>query len=422
MQIWNRWLSTSLAVLSVAALAGCPDTGNDNKDDAGQGNNDAGADAGDDVVAPVVDSAAANLRQELSTLLTDHQFIAAKATGEALGGRAGAATYITLLDTNGTELGAAIGSVFGAAAETDFNTIWKNHDDDFVNYTTGVATNNQTLQEAAVNDLTTKYVPEFAQFLAGATGIAEATLTTVIGDHVTQTKEIVDLQAAKSFDQADLKLTAASAHMADIGTALAVAIAAKFPDKFPGDAENPGIDFRQTLNRLLQEHLYAATFATDAALIDAGARSAELTSHLGYLDDNANALSGAITNIFGADAGAKFDDLWTAHNGFFVDYTLAVAADPDDQTKADKAVSDLTTVYVPDFAKFLSDATGLDETAVEALLSAHVLHTKAVVDLQATNKQGDAATADREGALQMADIGDPLAEAIVNAKPEKFQD
>ncbi len=86
----------------------------------------------------------------------------------------------------------------------------------------------------------------------------------------------------------------------------------------------------------------------------------------------------------------------------------------------DQAVSDLTTVYVPEFSAFLAGATGLPEDALADLITEHVLTTKGVVDAQASGDAAAAADADRTAAMHMRMLGDPLAEAIVNALPDKF--
>ena len=93
-----------------------------------------------------ITSDAANLRTDLDYLLGEHLILAAKATGAALDGRTDQFTaYGGLLNTNGTDLGAAIGSVYGAEAEDEWNRIWSAHNGFFVDYTTGVATDDAAL-------------------------------------------------------------------------------------------------------------------------------------------------------------------------------------------------------------------------------------------------------------------------------------
>ena len=362
----------------------------------------------------VVDSDAANLRVDLDYLLGEHLILAAKATGAALDARNDQfAAYGELLNTNGTELGAAIGSIYGTDAEDEWNRIWSAHNGFFVDYTTGVATDDAAVADKAVEDLTTVYVPEFSSFLAGATGLPEDAVTDLVTDHVLQTKAVVDAQASGDFEAAYAAIRAAYAHMQMIGDALAPAIAEG--NDIQGDPSNAGVDLRVALNQLLQEHLYLASFATDAAI---GGRSDEFAAAGAALNSNGTDLGAAIGSLYGTEAEDGFNQIWSAHNGFFVDYTTGVAT--DDQAMMDKAVEDLTTVYLPDFAEFLAGATDLPQDALEGLIQDHVLTTKAIVDAQGAGDVAAAAAADREAAMHMRMIGDPLAAAIVAKLPDQF--
>jgi len=175
-------------------------------------------------------------------------------------------------------------------------------------------------------------------------------------------------------------------------------------------------NLRVNLNYLLGEHLILAAKATDAAL---GGRTDEFNAYGTLLNTNGTDLGAAIGSIYGTDAQDEFNRIWSAHNGFFVDYTTGVAT--SDETKKTEAVNKLTTVYVPDFSSFLATATGLPLAAVTDLVTQHVLTTKAVVDAQGAGDVAAAAEADRAAAMHMKMIGDPLAEAIVAAMPDKFK-
>jgi hypothetical protein len=366
--------------------------------------------------AVMTDTAAADLRTKLDLALGAHIVFAVKATGAALGGRADEfAAYGDLLNKNGTDIGDMIGAAFGADAKDKFNAIWSAHNGFFVDYTKGAAKKDQAMQDKAVKDLTTVYVPQFTDFIVGATGLPKDAVTSLVTDHVLQTKVVVDAQAKKDWKAAYVAIRAAYAHMQRIGDALAPAIAAKFPDKFPGDPSNKGVDLRVGLNQLLQEHLYLASSATGAAL---GGRSDEFAAAGDALNTNGTDLGAAIGSVYGAAAKDQFNQIWSAHNGFFVDYTTGVAT--KNQTKMDKAVSDLTTVYLPQFTDFLAGATGLPKDALTALIKEHVLTTKAIVDAQAKKDWTAAAAADRTAGQHMETIGDPLAKAIVAKMPAKF--
>jgi hypothetical protein len=366
--------------------------------------------------AVVVDSPAADLRVKLDLLLGEHIIFASKATRAALIGHTDEfAAYGALLNSNGTDIGEMIGAAFGSAAKDSFNKIWSAHNGFFVDYTTGVATKDKAKMDKAVSDLTTIYVPQFSDLIAGATGLPKDAVVKLTTDHVLQTKQIVDDQAKSDWKAAYADIRLAYAHMAMIGDPIAQAIVAKLPDKFAGDATNKGVDFRVALDNLLQEHLYLATDATAAAL---EGMSDEFQAAGGVLNTNGTDLGAAIGSVYGDAAKDSFNKIWSAHNGFFVDYTTGVAT--KDQAKMDKAVSDLTTMYLPQFADFLAGATGLPNDALTALIKAHVLTTKAVVDAQGTKDYAAASKADQTAGRHMEMIGDPLAKAIVAKVPDKF--
>ncbi len=359
---------------------------------------------------------AADLRVKLDYLLGEHLILASKATGAALGGRSDEfAAYGDLLNKNGTDLGAMIGAAYGPDAENRFNQIWSAHDGFFVDYTNGVAKNDKAMQDKAVQDLTTVYVPQFSDFISGATGLSKDAVAGLTGDHVVQTKQIVDDQAKKDWPAVYADVRKAYAHMAMIGDAVGPAIVQKNASKFPGDPMNKGVNLRVSLNQLLQEHLYLATDATGSAL---GGRTDEFQAAGKALNDNGTDIGQAIGSLYGPDSQNKFNQIWSAHNGFFVDYTTGVAK--NDKAIQDKAVQDLTTVYVPQFSDFIVGATGLPKDTVVNLTKEHVLTTKDVVDAQGAKSFQSAAQKDRTAAQHMQMIGDPLAAGIVAKLPQKF--
>ena len=362
-------------------------------------------------------SKAADLRTKLDLLLGEHLILASKATGAALGGRTDEyQAYANLLNQNGTDLGSMIGAAYGADAQARFNQIWSAHNGFFVDYTVATAKKDAAGQQKAVDSLTTTYVPQFSDFISGATGLDRATVAGLTKDHVVETKQIVDDQAAGNWDAVYPDIRKAYAHMQMIGDPVAGAIAKKMADKFPGEAAGKAVDLRVALNQLLQEHLYLASSATDAAL---GGRSGEFASAGKALNDNGNDVGAAIGSLYGADAQARFNQIWSAHNGFFVDYTTGVAK--NDQAMKDRAVQDLTGTYIPQFSQFIAGATGLDQAAVAGLTKDHVLTTKDIVDAQGAKDPKGAALKDRTAAQHMEMIADPLANAIVAKLPQKFQ-
>jgi hypothetical protein len=242
----RSWRLTSLLLVGVLALAACSTDSGASTDPAASDSMAAEsmaphsmgaesmqpAESMDDGAADIT-TAAATLRTDLNYLLGEHLILAAKATGAALGGRTEQfEAYGGLLNTNGADLGAAIGSIYGAEAEDEWNRIWSAHNGFFVDYTTGVATNDQALQDQAVEDLTTVYVPEFSSFLAGATGLPEDALAELITEHVLTTAAVVDAQGAGDAAAAADADRQAAVHMRMLGDPLAEAIVAAQPDSF----------------------------------------------------------------------------------------------------------------------------------------------------------------------------------------------
>jgi hypothetical protein len=174
-------------------------------------------------------------------------------------------------------------------------------------------------------------------------------------------------------------------------------------------------DLRTTLNALLAEHAVLAAGATGAAL---GGRETEFKAAAAALDANSQDLARAIGSVYGPGAQEAFLPLWRRHIGFFVDYTMAVAA--RDRAKQEQAVADLVG-YTDDFGAFLASANpNLTKAAVAGLVKQHVLTLKAVVDAQAAGDPARAWMAVREATGHMAMIADPLAAAIARQFPARF--
>lgn len=359
---------------------------------------------------------ASDLRANMNVLLGEHLVLAAKATGSALAGNTEEFTaYGEQLNTNGTSIGSLVGAAYGDDAATQFNSIWSAHNGFFVDYTQGVAAKDEAKKTKAVADLTGTYVPQFSKFISEATGLPLATVTELTTEHVTQTKAIVDAQADKDYKAVYAAITTAYQHMSMIANPIAEATAAKFPEKFAGTGKTGADDLRVLLGGALVAHMYAASFATDAAL---AGRTDEFAAAGDALNENGILLGKTIGSVYGDAAETQFNGIWSAHNGFFVDYTTAVAK--KDTAGQEKAVSDLTTVYVPDFTKFIVGATGLPEATVTELVTMHVTMTKTVVDSQAAKSWTKAAQDDVNSAHHMQALSDPLATAIAAKFPDKF--
>jgi hypothetical protein len=143
-----------------------------------------------------------------------------------------------------------------------------------------------------------------------------------------------------------------------------------------GKASAKAVQLRLTLDRLLGEHAVLAIQATQRGYVG----GKDFSAVAKQLDANSVALSKAIGSVYGAPAAKQFLDgknLWRAHIGYFVDYTVALAK--KDTAGQKKAVANLMT-YVQTQAAFFAKATGLPKQAVVNDLTAHILQLKGALD------------------------------------------
>jgi hypothetical protein len=195
------------------------------------------ADAGHGMAMTTPSSAgkAAGLRASLNTLLQEHVYLAAAATGAALDGReAEFKAAAGALDENSLAIAKAVGSVYGAEAEQAFLPLWRRHIGFAVDYTVGVATRDRAKQDQAVQDLI-GYTNDLGAFLAAASpGLPKPVVADLVKHHVVTLKSVIDAQATRDPARAYAALRAAAGHMQQIADPLADAIVAQFPDRFRG--------------------------------------------------------------------------------------------------------------------------------------------------------------------------------------------
>lgn len=180
-------------------------------------------------------SAAAGLRTALAMAFQEHTYLAARATGAALGGRdAEVKAAAAALDANGVDIARVIGSAYGQGAQDTFLPLWRRHIGFVVDYTVGLATRDQAKQEKAVNDLV-GYSQDFGAFLASANpNLPKDVVAGLVKDHILTLKPVIDAQAAGDQPRVYALLRSATGHMRMIADLLAEAIVKQFPQAFPG--------------------------------------------------------------------------------------------------------------------------------------------------------------------------------------------
>jgi hypothetical protein len=354
------------------------------------------------VFSPTANSKAADLRVRLDLLLGEHVIVIAKDSLAATANRADEYSgYAFLLAANGGDLGGVMTSAFGASAAYAFDQVWAAQNNYFVDYTVGIASHNAAKSNAAASGLVNGFVPQFAQFMNSMTSIPLDPITQLATEQVLESKAIIDDQAALNNAQMFKDLHRAYVQASRIGDALASAIARKFPDKFPGDPATKAVDFRVSLDNLLQEHSYLATMTTSAT---ASGRNTEQAAALTALASNADLLGSSFSGVFGTAAGTRFDQVWGARDAELVSY-----AGNGDAATRQAALNGLTNDFVSQFSSLVRDFTDLTDSAVGHPISSQVADMIRVIDDQRSNAAAQAAADDHTAAAATIPIGDLIA-------------
>ncbi len=170
--------------------------------------------------------AAVDLRTNLVSAGLQHMTLTNQAVDAALDGSKTAEASGAALYANGTDIGAAVGSVYGPEAEKTFNTVWKLHLDEFVNYAVASSKGDAAAKKAALDKIDAEYTKPLSAYLAKANpNLPEATLNSVLGDHVQMTATMIDTHVAGNYADEFAQLKAANAHIVVIFSTLADAIA-----------------------------------------------------------------------------------------------------------------------------------------------------------------------------------------------------
>jgi hypothetical protein len=192
-----------------------------------------------DKVSGQADSKAATLRAGMTSLLREHVFLAASATGAALGGRTpqfeAAATALNgPTNSNTADIVAAITSVYGADVGKAFDGLWRSngHIPAVVAYTQALAANDKAKADNAVADLLA-YAKTFGTTLNSVnSNLPAAAVEEAIKMHATTLKAVIDAQKEGNATKTATTLRAAVGHMSETAAVLSEATVQKFPEKF----------------------------------------------------------------------------------------------------------------------------------------------------------------------------------------------
>lgn len=210
-------------------------------------------------------------------------------------------------------------------------------------------------------------------------------------------------------------VTAGLATVMALGVSVGGAFASDGKDhKATVTVTSPAADLRITLDRLLGEHALLAMTAMQKGV--KGAPDFQAVAEA--LGKNTADLTAAITSVYGEDAGKAFNNLWSQHIGFFVDYTVATAKKDEAGRKAALAKLDN---YRADFSSFLAKANPNFEA--KALADGLQMHVNQLVSAFDSYVKGDYKTtyaSFRAAFGHMFETGAGLSGGIVAQFPDKF--
>jgi hypothetical protein len=374
--VHRRALRVGAAVLSLGLLAtGCGSPSSSAKGQVAESTTTT-------TIAKGPDSTAAQLRSKLAGLLEEHLYLAAAVS--SAGGR-------------GDEATAAQGALGG-------------NSDALVANMTAIFTGNDATVAKQFGDL---WKGNLAQNANGLGTLLNSALSSLPADAVSGPLGAAEQAAGNGTNFTGLR--AAAAQMVTMGSALAGAIAKKFPDTVGGNPASKAADLLTNLNAGLREHVYLVAAATDASI---GGRADEFNAAKAAVDANSAAVTDTIAGVFGADAGKAFGPLWAKHIGFLYDYAAAVAA--KQQAAADTAMKNLLD-YGNAFGAFINGAIPkLSADSAGGLITAHVSILKDMMDAQAAKDWSRAYGDVRTGADHMSSVATTLVGAIVSQLPNQF--
>ncbi|WP_409252971.1 copper amine oxidase [Bacillus sp. SCS-153A] len=366
---------------------------------------------------PKVDTAAAELRTSLGHLLSEHAYLAVEAMRRGAEGSADFEAAAGALNANTEDLSAAITSVYGEEAGAQFKEIWTNHIGFFVDYVKATGANDQEAKDQALANLA-GYKEEFSKFLETATGerLESSSLADGLQMHINQLIGAFDSYVAGDYEKAYEYEREAVGHMHMVAKGLSSAITDQYPDKFDNTmAVTPASDLRAKLTHLLTEHAAIATMAMQNGLDG----SEDYQASVNALNANTEDLTAAIASVYGDEAGKQFNEMWSKHIGFFVDYVKATGA--DDEAAKEEALKNLDN-YRADFSQFLETATDgrLSSDALAEGLQMHVNQLTGAFDSYAEGDYVKSFEEIRVAYEHMLNPAKGLSGAFVDQFPEKF--
>ncbi|ART75377.1 copper amine oxidase [Sutcliffiella horikoshii] len=365
-----------------------------------------------------VSTPASDLRASLDALLSEHAFLAVVAMQKGIDGAEDFEQAAGALNANTNDLSAAVASVYGEEGGAAFKEIWSSHIGYFVDYVTATAEENEEGRQQALAELD-EYTAEQAAFLDTATEsrLKASELEAGLKMHVEQLVWAFDNYVAGDFDKAYDNVRHAIEHMYEPGKGLSWAITDQFPEKFENTSvDTPAADLRADLNHLFAEHAALAVLAMQKGIDGAG----DFENAAGALNENTADLSVAVGSVYGEEGGAAFEEIWSSHIGYFVDYVVATGEENEEGREV--AIAELEE-YKVEQAAFLDTATEgrLKAADLEEGLQMHI--DELLLAFNSYNEANYETTYNtiRESYAHMFGVGEMMSGAIVDQFPENFE-
>jgi hypothetical protein len=188
-----------------------------------------------------LDTPAVQLRSALTKLLGEHVVLVVASMRSAVGEPADFTAMGAAVNGNTTDLAQAIDGLFGAAAAKRFQSLWADHVDQLMAYTSATVRGDTAGQATARTALRT-FEQDFATFLDTATQhrLGEPALARAFVMHDRMLLAEIDAYAAKSYEEAHRLADDTFTDMFTVSGRLAAAIGATVAGKLPRGGSQTG--------------------------------------------------------------------------------------------------------------------------------------------------------------------------------------
>jgi hypothetical protein len=176
---------------------------------------------------------AADLEALLADLLGEHAELVADVMTAAADGDS-TEESVEQLQANTVELTAAINLVYGPDGAAAFDQLWGQHTQFFAEYAVASGDGDRVRQDTAYAKLHDYHLDfsSFADTATGGTAPAEVVIE-LLHNHVSDLTGYIDAHTSGDAEEAAERLESATSYMSVIADALAGAIAAQDPERFP---------------------------------------------------------------------------------------------------------------------------------------------------------------------------------------------